>query len=77
MVKRDPLWVAWKVGRGSFGLWHRSYDPNHVWVTCGKRPSGIISTRVTPPQPGSECATCRQRDHLRVWEAEAKKARIW
>jgi len=65
-MTHNLTWVAWKVGKGGFGLWHRSYDPDHRWSVCGKEPSGIIDLRKTAPRVEQECGTCRQRDALRV-----------
>jgi len=72
---KKPLWIAWR-GVGGFGLWHRSYDPEHRWTTCGKQPSGITDTRTKAPKPEQECATCRQRDALRV-QHHAETPRMW
>jgi len=54
-------WKSWRTGRAGFTLWHRFYDWEHLTV-CGRKPDGIVSTRMQAPTVTEECRVCRERD---------------
>jgi len=62
----ELCWVAWRNSVANFGQWHRTYDPEHQHVICGKIAAGLVSTRTSPPPKHEECKTCVVRDNRRV-----------
>ena len=51
--------VSWKTGRAGFGLFHMTRD--NAYTLCGRKPEGIISSRISTPAVEQTCATCRER----------------
>ena len=52
-------YIAWKKSRSGFTRWHLTRDA--AYSLCGRRPEGIISTRMTKPAVEETCSTCRER----------------
>lgn len=51
--------IAWRTTRAGFTRYHLTRD--NAYTLCGRKPEGIISSRITTPAVEDQCLTCRER----------------
>lgn len=51
--------IAWRLGKSSFGLWHQTRD--NKFSLCGKTPAPMLSVwkGKDPPPMETQCQSCR------------------